>query len=154
MGLILILVASALFALVQIFKTKNNFARLLNAVFAISIGLCIVRNPVIAIDGYYLSGMAGLVGIFYVIHNEDFELKKRIILGIMSVLHLLAIGAFVMAWSSQMYFYLLGIIPISLFAYALIKDVKSYKNEIGFMAVISAVGLVNFISVLQIYLTK
>lgn len=150
MGLVIILVASALFALIQIFKTKNTFARLLNALFAISIGLCIIRNPVVAIDGYYLLGMGGLVSLFYVIHNEEFAIKKRVILGTMAILHLLAIGAFVMAWPSQIYFYLLGIVPISLFIYALIKDVKSYKDEIGFMAVISAVGIVNFIKVIQL----
>ncbi|MEO9532799.1 MAG: hypothetical protein ABJG68_17395 [Crocinitomicaceae bacterium] len=152
MGFIIILVTSALFALVQIFKTKNIFARVLNAVFAISIGLCIVKNPVIAIDGYYLLGMAGLLTIFYVIHNEEFALQKRIILGVMALIHLLAIGAFVMHWPSKMYFFLLGIVPLLLFLYTLIKDVKSYKDEIGFMTVMSAVGLVNFISVLMMLL--
>lgn len=152
MHLVAILIISALFSLIQIFKIKKNrFAQVIHIAFSLSIGICLVPNQVIAMDGYYLLGMSGLLVIFYAIHNEEHPLNKRIILGVMALIHLLAIGAFVMAWPSSIYFYVAGVIPIGLFLFALIKDVKSYKNEIGFMSVMMAVGLVNVIIAATIF---
>lgn len=94
-------------------------------------------------DAFYLFGFSHLAIFFYVFHNEEFALKKKLILAAMSLLQLISITFLMMHWPHIGLVLLLGSGTIILFIIALLTDIKSYKNEIGFMTILAAFGVIN-----------
>jgi len=155
MDLRIIIILAGVFGLIYLFKITNNFARIITGLMVVAIAISFVRVPEIAIDGYYLFAITQLLIIIYAFSYEDFSTNKKItvatiaFLGLASIVLLLGAPEGIRAYG-DFYLRLLefsglvaGVI-IGLYIYVLIKDIKSYKEEIGFLTILSADALIRF----------
>lgn len=142
MAFIIIIVAAGLFGLIQIFKIKDKFAKVINLLYAIAIGVSLIPLPQIAIDGFYLFGITHLVVLFYVFHNEEFANEKKAIISTMAVIQLLATLFWLMQYPYANLIFLMGAITLITFIFITVKRIQDYKNEIGFLTVLAADGLI------------
>jgi hypothetical protein len=140
-----LLIVSALFALFHLLKIDDKFAKVITAIIAISAGANLAPSALIQQDGFYLFGLTHLLIFFYVFHNEEFELKKRVIIFGMALIQTVAILFMFGGWMHIEIPLIAGIITFLLFTYTLITDIKGYKNELGFLAILGAFGLINFL---------
>lgn len=142
MAFIIIIVAAGLFGLLQIFKIKDKFAKVINLMYAIAIGVSLVPIPQIAIDGFYLFGLTHLAVLFYVFHNEDFSNEKKGLMSMMALIQLAATLLWLMNYPYQQIVFLLGLITLAAFIFIVAKRIQDYKNEVGFLTVLAADGLI------------
>ena len=140
-----LLIVSAIFALFHLLKMDDKFAKVITAILAISAGANLAPSALIQQDGFYLFALTHLLVFFYVFHNDEFKMKKRVILFTMALIQLIAIMFMLGGWMNIHIPLLACILTFILFIYALITDFKSYKNELGFMAVLAAFGLMYFL---------
>lgn len=142
MAFIIIIVAAGLFGLLQIFKIKDKFAKVINLMYAIAIGVSLVPIPQIAIDGFYLFGLTHLAVLFYVFHNEGFSNEKKGLMSMMALIQLAATLFWLMNYPYQQIVFLLGLITLAAFIFIVAKRIQDYKNEVGFLTVLAADGLI------------
>jgi len=142
MAFIIIIVAAGLFGLLQIFKIKDKFAKVINLLYAIAIGVSLIPMPQIAIDGFYLFGLTHLVVLFYVFHNEEFSNEKKGLISMMALIQLSATIFWLMNYPYQTIVFLLGTVTLAAFIFIVVRRIQDYKNEIGFLTVLAADGLI------------
>lgn len=153
MDLRLIVIFAALFSLIYIFKVKNKFAKIINGVSAVAIGVSLIPIPEISIDGFYILFACHIAAIIYVFSYDEFSNQKKILITVIAVFSILPSVLFFTPFSTEIWIGVLSIIPLIAFGYLLKNDVQSYKNEIGFLVIMVANALVTFIGTLQIYAT-
>lgn len=152
MDIRIIIILAGAFAVLQIFKIKDRFAQVIHGLYALSFGLSFINSAAIRLDSFYLFGITHVIVIVYLIHNSEFANQKRILIGTMAVIQLLSTLFILSQWPYVPFIICLGVVTIGAFIYAVTKDIKSYKNEIGFMVVLLADALVKLITILP-YLT-
>lgn len=151
MEILIIILISGVFALLQIFKIKDRFSQAIHGLFVVSIALSFVEMPAVRMDGFYLFGMTLVGVVIYALHNTEFHLKKRILLSAMAIIQLVGIVFILSLWPYTVLALSLSLVSVGLFIYAVVKDSKSYKNEIGFMVVMLADAIVKLITVAAIF---
>ena len=138
-GLLLIVLAG-IFCLVQIFRIKNVFAKIISGFFVLAIGLNFVPIPEVSVDSYYIFGFSCMLVIFYGFITEDLTIEKRAVISTTGIIQLLGpltiflkldLGTIQLAYG-------LSFISIGLLIFAFWRDIRQYKNEIGFLAVLFA----------------
>jgi len=149
MSHLIIIVLAGLFALIQLFKSKDKFAKVIHGVYVVGIAISFVPVPQIAIDGFYLFAAGNLMVVLYAFSDDGFLKSKQTILILMGGIQLLAsffiLGKFPYAGIVS----LMGLITLGCFVYVLVKDIKTYKNEIGFLSVLAADALLKVLIVLE-----
>lgn len=148
MDIRIIIILAGAFALLQIFKIKDRFAQVINGLYALSFGLSFINSPAVRLDSFYLFGITHILVIIYLIHNNEFKNQKKFVIGVMAGIQLLSTLFILSRWPFAIEVIFLGIITIVAFLFALTRDIKSYKNEIGFMVVLAADAIVKLISIL------
>jgi hypothetical protein len=138
MVFLIIILLAGFFALTQIFKSKDKFAKVINGVYAAGIAISFVPVPQIAIDGYYLFAIGNLMVILYAFSDDGFSKSKQAILIIMGAIQLLASVFVLNSYPFEWLVSLMGIITLGCYVFILTKDIKNYKNEIGFLSVLAA----------------
>ena len=154
MDIRIIIILAGAFAVLQIFKIKDRFAQVIHGLYALSFGLSFVDSAAIRLDSFYLFGITHVIVIIYLIHNSEFLNHKKAIIGIMVVIQLLSTLFILSRWPYALEVIFLGIITIVAFLFAVTRDIKSYKNEIGFMVVLVADAIVKLISVMPYFTTN
>ena len=151
MDIRIIIILAGAFALLQIFKIKDRFAQVINGLYALSFGLSFVNSAAIRLDSFYLFGITHVLVIIYIIHNSEFANQKKVVIGTMTVIQLLSTLFILSRWPYALEVIFLGIITIVAFLFAVTRDIKSYKTEIGFMVVLVADAVVKLISVIPYF---
>ena len=141
----IIIILSGLFGLIYGFKLTNKFARVINWVMVAAIAISFVPSVPVKIDGYYLFALTHLLVIVYAFSNEDFTLQKKIFLTTIAVLSVAPILFFLGSIEGLIFVSLLSIVAIVSYVYILMKDVQSYKEEIGFITMLVANSITWFI---------
>lgn len=140
-----LLVVSALFALFHLLKMKDKFAKVITLVLALSAGANLAPSVIIQKDGFYLFALAHLLVFFYVFHNEEFSLKKKVVLFSMGLIQFASIVSMLVPFEFTFFVMISAIITAIVFFYALLTDVQSYKEELGFMVILAAFGITYFL---------
>ena len=136
----IIVIVSGIFGLIYGFKLTNKFARIINWVMVISIALSFVPNANVKIDGYYLFALMHLLVFVYSFSYENFTQQKKILLAGITLFSIAPVVA-VLANLSQAIVLtseLFSVLGLGMYIYILIKHIKSYKEEIGFLTMLVA----------------
>lgn len=140
-----LIILSGLFGLIYGFKLTNKFARVINWVMVAAIAISFVPNANVKIDGFYLFALTHLLIIVYAVSYEEFSQQKKILLIAMAVLSVAPILFFLGSIEGITFVSLLAILGIGTYAYILLKDIQSYKEEIGFITMVTANSITWFI---------
>lgn len=146
---IILMILAGVFALVQAIRIKDTFARIINAVMAVSVGVSIIPIAQVAIDGHYLYVIGCLLVVLYAFSDSSFTIQKKIILIGMGLIqmtsHLFWLmqfpGVAILSWASI----------LSVFAYIFVvtKEIREYQIEIGFLTVLMVDALIKSVIVLS-----
>lgn len=138
----ILIILSGIFALIQIFKIDDKFARVINGIFAVAIGVSFIPIPEIAIDGYYLFAIGCLVVVLYPFSDNSLNVKKQVIIAGMGFIQFMTMIFFLGKYpGTEMAFMASGITIIAYF-YVVSKEIRLYKNEIGFLTVLMVDALI------------
>lgn len=144
---ILLIGLAALFSLVQAIRIKDKFSRIINVIMVIAVGVSLVPNPHIAIDGYYLYMIACLLVILYSFNDSSFDWIKRSILIVMGIIPLLATLFWLQKWPYTQEIWYLCIIPVLSYIFIITREIRSYQIEIGFLTVLMVDALIKTVIV-------
>ena len=136
----IIVILSGVFGLIYGFKLTNKFARIINWVMVISIALSFVPSATVKIDGYYLFALMHLLVFVYSFSYEDFTHQKKILIAGITLFSLAPVIAVLGNLSQAICLTceLFSVVGLGMYIYILIKDIKSYKEEIGFLTMLAA----------------
>lgn len=148
---VILIILSGVFALVQIFKVDDKFARVINGIFAVAIGVSFIPVPEIAIDGYYLFAIGCLVVVLYPFSDNSFDLKKQVIIGGMGFIQFMTMIFFLGKYPGTDMAFMASSLTIVAYLYIVAKEIRLYKNEIGFLTVLMVDALIKLGTVLLSY---
>lgn len=140
-----LIILSGLFGLIYGFKITNKFAKVINWVMVVAIAISFIPNPNVKIDGFYLFALTHLLVIVYAVSHEDFTQQKKLLLAGISILSVAPILIFLGAVPGIIFASLLSIVGIGIYVYILMKDIQSYKEEIGFLTMLAANSVTWFV---------
>jgi len=132
-----IIALAGLFGLFQLFKTTNNFARLILLGQIIAIAFTFVPNDTITIAGLILFMVTQLAVIIYGLAVKDLTTKKRLTIIVMAAFVLVANFFMLQHYKYANEIGSSMLIPIGAYLLALVFNFKNYKNEIGFLTIIA-----------------
>lgn len=139
---LILIILAAVFAIIQVFRVKDTFARIINGVLGVAIGVSLIPIPQVAIDGYYLFIIGCLLVILYAFQDSSFtNLKKGLLVG-MGALQMIAMIFFIMRWPYVAEIFLSCLLTVFAYLFIVSRDLSSFKNEIGFLTVLMVDGLI------------
>ncbi len=153
----LIMLFGATFALLYAFKVKNTYARFLNWSMVIAVGVTFFPVIILKGDGYYLLALAQLGAIVYSLAYTDFSKLKKWTLFSSGLLSLIPMTLLLTSNSdaapSFMLWYiylapLTGLLQLGIFGYAVKHDVQAFKEELGFLIILSCDALTRILGFL------
>ena len=141
---LVLMVLAGLFCLIQIFRITQTFARVISGFFVLAIGLSFVPVLQVSVDSYYIFGFSCMLVIFYGLTVEDLSIEKRAVITTVGVVELVGPITIFMKFSPEtiQLAYGLSLISIGALIFAFTRDIRQYKNEIGFLAVLFADAVV------------
>jgi hypothetical protein len=142
MAFLVLILLAGIFSLVHIFKAKDKFAKVINGTFVAAIGVSFIPIPQIAIDGYYLFAIGCVLVILYAFSDGSFTIQKKGLLIGSGLAQLTGIVFFLGKYPYTNIAYLLGLVTIVSFSVFVLKNIRNYANEIGFLAVLMADALI------------
>jgi len=134
----ILIILSGLFGLIYGFKITNKFARIINWVMVIAIGISFASNPYVKVDGFYLFALMHLLIIVYAVSYENFSLQKKLLLAGISLCSVAPIIFFLGSISGLAAISFLPALAIGGYVYILMKDIQTYKEEVGFLTMLTA----------------
>jgi len=140
-----LIILSGLFGLIYGFKITNKFAKVINWIMVVAIAVSFIPIPNVKIDGFYLFALTHLLVIVYAVSHEHFTQEKKLLLAAISLLSVAPILIFLGEMQGIMFACLLSIVGIGIYVYILIKDIQSYKEEIGFLTMLVANSITWFV---------
>lgn len=146
---LILIVLSGLFALIQVFRIKDTFARVINGVFAVAIGVSFIPVPQVAIDGYYLFVIACLLVVLYPFQDSSFSQQKRLFIASMGGIQMIATVFFVAQWPYVDFVFAVGLITVFIYIFLVSRDIQTYKEEIGFLTVLMVDGLIKSLLIIS-----
>jgi hypothetical protein len=146
---IILIILAAIFALIQAFRVKDKFARIINVVVSVAIGVSLIPVKAIAIDGSYLFLIGCLLVMLFAFSDNSFgNLKKSVLItigGIQLVSHLF----WLQQWPGMEYLLWSCFISVALYIFVVTKEIREYQIEIGFLTVLMVDALIKGMMVLS-----
>jgi hypothetical protein len=134
----LILILAGLFGIYRVFRTNDIFALLILGGQIISIGLVLISDQIFKSVGSWIFMFTLVLAIIYGLSKKDFKNSKRAII-IIPTAFLIFIHMIPILHENQLRVLALGLIlPIIALIVLVLKDIRNYKNEIGFLTIIAA----------------
>jgi len=131
-----LMILSGIFGLYQLTRITNNFARIILAGQIIAIGLTFIPIPSVRSTGFVLFLLLALAAIIYGLTN-----KKSLTLIITAPIFLALLFESnnwpftgLLAW--------IMVLPIVAYVFIILKDLKRYKNELGFLTILVANAII------------
>lgn len=145
----LVMALAALFGLVHLFKVKNKWAKGITIAYVISVGLSFVSSTIIKVDAYYLFILLSAATVLYAFSTSDFSQTKKLFISLIAILStlpnvLLLYGSTSTNTNILSIASLMGIIPVGIYVYILIKKKELYNDEHGFLTILSANAAISF----------
>lgn len=140
---------ASLFGLFRLFLTTDNFAKTILIGQIIAIGLTLPDDRTAATIGLLLFMLTLMLAIIYGLTKKNFKIRKRILIIVPTVL------VFVMHFFQLQHYPgagLLGLtmaLPIITNIILTTTDIKNYKNELGFLTIITVDATVEFLRRLE-----
>lgn len=141
-----IMVLATGFALIYALRVKETYARILNWTMVIAIAITFIQIPQIISDGYYLYALTQLATVVYGLSNSTFTPLKKITLVATGLLCVVPTGMFLSgsAWALEIGFFA-AIVQLLFGGWAAKKDIQSFREELGFLIILTADALVRII---------
>lgn len=149
---IILIILAGLFALIQVFRVKDTFSRVINGVFAVALGVTMIPVPAVAIDGYYLFLIGCLLVILYTFSDNSFGTVKKSLLIVMAGIQLFATLFWLQQWPGADILSLACLITVGIYVFVITKEIRTYQIEIGFLTVLMVDGLIKSIIALSEFL--
>jgi len=141
MDLRLLIVLGALFGLIYSFKVNNKFAKILNWVMVVAIGVSLIPVAEVAIDGYYLFAITQVGLLIYTFSYVDFTPLKKLVLATIAIFSCLPLILVLYQVSFPIDIRLLSFGVLILYIYILVKHVKLFKEEMGMLTILAVVAI-------------
>ena len=139
---IILIVLAGGFALVQAIRIKDTFARVINLIFAVSIGLTFVPITELSAARYSIFILGCLTVILYAFSDSNFSLQKKVTLIGTGSIQLAAMLFFALQWpGTEILFYACTLTVIA-YIFIITRDIQEYQIEIGFLTVLMVDALI------------
>lgn len=131
-----------LFGFIYALRVRETYARVINWTMVAAVGVTFITIPQVIIDGYYLFALTQLGVVVYGASRTDFSsFKKGVLIGY-GLLAVVPAGILL----AQAPYYLevsmiAAVIQLSTFIYMLKTDIQSFREEMGFLIILSADAL-------------
>lgn len=146
---IILMILAGIFALIQAIRIKDTFARIINAVMAVSVGVSVIPIPQVAIDGHYLYVIGCLLVVLYAFSDSSFNNQKKAILIGMGAIQLASHLFWLMQFPGVGVFSWASILTVLAYIFVVTKEIRAYNFEIGFLTVLMVDALIKSMIVLS-----
>jgi len=134
---------AALFGLIRLFRTTDNFAKTILIGQIIAIGLTIPADRKATTIGLALFMLTLVLVIIYGLRN-DFKTIKKILIVVPAALLLLTYFFQLQNYPGAGLLGLTMVLPIIAYIILTTTDINNYRNELGFLTIISVAAAIEF----------
>jgi hypothetical protein len=136
---------AALIGLFRLFRTTDNFARIILIGQILAIGFTLLAVGTVTAIGLQLFMLTLVLTIIYGLTKNHFHPLKRILIVVPAILVLVIYFFQLQRYPGAGLLGLTMALPIIAYLILLTTDVNNYKNEIGFLTIIAAAAAIEFI---------
>ena len=145
---------AGVFGLVCSFRAKSQLAKVITWMLVAALAWRLVPVSEVSIDGYYLFAMAEFLVIIYAFSSADFSTTKKIVLAALGGLSLIPLLLFLFGHSGLTESLVSAVLVPGIYLYVLIKEIKSFKDEIGFLTILAADALVRLYILASLFMAS